>query len=194
MGWRVDRIPAVVASYPPGFDFENKWFPGDPLMPGQIACMASHRLAWRAAFDRNCDVAAVFEDDALFPSDFETVFSEAYSELPEDWSIWHLHSFGPDQESTAKSLGVNLTHLVANGFGSHGYLIKRSLMERFLSEPCSESQPVDWFLTKGLTDRGLKVYGTKNKKALCFQQFTSSNIKETSVDDYYQYLKKIYYR
>ncbi len=190
----MDRIPAVVASYPPGFDFENKWRPGDSLMPGQLACMASHRLAWRAASDSKCDVAAVFEDDALFPSDFETVFSEAYSELPEDWIIWHLHSFGPNQEATLKRVGGRLTELVSNGYGSHGYLIRRSLMETLLARTATEPHPVDWLLTIGLVDEGFRVYGTSNENALCFQDSIISNIEETSVNDYYKEMKKKHYR
>lgn len=161
-------------------------------MPGQSACMASHRRAWKIALDGGFDVVAIFEDDALFPSDFQSIFPEAYKELPEDWVLWHLHSFGPGQN--ALKAGQFTTLLSSNGYGSHGYVIRRSLMKELLDESISRKEPVDWLLTRGMLDRKKIVFGTLNQNALCFQKITSSNIKETSVDNYYKEMIEKYFR
>ena len=154
--------------------------------------MASHRRAWKIAVDNGCGFAAIFEDDALFPSDFKSIFPAAHKELPEDWILWHLHSFGPGQD-WAKT-GRFTSSLFSNGYGSHGYLIRDSLMKELLDEPISTTEPVDWLLTKGVLDRGKLVYGTLNESALCFQNTMSSNIKETSVGEYYNEMIENYYR
>ena len=189
------RIPAIKAQYPPEFDFSRRWSPGDLLTPGQEACMASHRLAWETAMQTNCDTFAFFEDDILFPSDFGDIFAEAYGELPDDWGVWHLHSFGPNQEATAARLKKYLTILSSNGYGSHGYLVKRDIVESVLLKfPSPNNEPVDLYLTLGMMQCGVKVYGVFNEHALCFQTAIDSNIIETSTGEYYKQMGKKYYR
>lgn len=67
-------------------------------------------------------------------------------------------------------------------------------MEEMLASPPSANEPVDWLLTVGMASKGKKVYGTANEKALCFQRVIRSNIKETSVSEYYMKMIKLYYR
>lgn len=194
LNWPVNRVSAVAASYPPDFDFRKRWTFGETLKPGQMACMESHRRAWKMAADQGCDVAAIFEDDALFPSDFKFVFSDAWDQLPSSWCIWHLHSFNPKQICAPIGSSKIVVSLFSNGYGSHGYLIKKNLITKFLSENLCDLQPVDWFLTKGVVDRKLNVYGTSKKHTLCFQKNYKSDIKETSINEYYNYMMQKYYR
>lgn len=185
LNWELTRVAASV------------WSPRvvSKLRRGPAACIESHRSVWRIIADHPCEIAAVFEDDAVFPSDFREVFPKAYDELPEDWNVWHLHSFGPAQMKRLTTLSEYITKLDKSGWGSHGYLIKRDFAPvalRFSFE--ITNQPVDMFLTHGITSKGFLSYGVSPKYTLCFQLGKDTNIPETKQTAYWDRMRRTYCR
>lgn len=194
LNWNLQRISAVEAVY------ESRSYPNDHNIPAQIrspahkACVDSHRNAWKIVSKQDHEVVAIFEDDAMFPSYFQSIFEEAYSELPEDWKIWHLHSFA--QEKNHHNLGKYLTKLVSRGMGSHGYLIKKSFSEKLIELSLTTKMAIDTILTTIIQNSKINVYGVRNENALCFQRANDSNIKETAhiANFYYKKINQQFFK
>lgn len=160
---------------------------------GPVACMESHRKVWSAAMDRNDSFVAVFEDDATFPSYFEGVFDKAFSELPGDWKVWHLHSFGPSQILDA--VGTYVTRLKRLGWGSHGYVIRREFAKELLDlSDHVKNMPVDVLLTTGMRYLGVTPYGVVLDHTLCIQAAQDTDIPESNQSKYWSKVKAMYMR
>jgi GR25 family glycosyltransferase involved in LPS biosynthesis len=176
IGWEVRRVSAV--EYHKGI--------ASKLRMGPAACMESHRRVWEMISQLDSEVAAVFEDDAAFPSDFREVFPKAYEELPEDWNVWHLHSFGPAQMKHLTILSEHITKLDKKGWGSHGYIIKKDFASKALDLSFEVTNlPVDMFLTYGISSRKFSSYGVLPKYTLCFQDGSDTDIPETKQNKYW---------
>ncbi len=162
-------------------------------LSGPDACLESHRKVWGMALSLQAPVVAVFEDDATFPSDFDEIFEEAFSELPKDWKIWHLHSFGPGQKFDM--VGKYITRLKKAGWGSHGYLIKRDFAKELLDlSEHVRNMPVDVLLTSGMRYLGVNPYGVALEKTLCIQSANDSDIPESTQKKYWSTVKSLYMR
>lgn len=198
LNWNLQRVSAVPAVYKKKNYPKNPNLPAQIRSPGAVACMKSHRKAWEIVSLQEHPVAAIFEDDAMFPSDFESIFEKAYAELPEDWKIWHLHSFNVNNQkrffAKRKSMGQYVTKLVFRGLGSHGYLIKKCFAKKLIELSLKTKKAVDTFLTIGL-NKETKVYGVINRHTLCFQRAEKSNIRENENENiYYRRLNKNFFR
>ena len=182
VGWRVSRVSAV-----------ERLVDSKVMMSGPEACIRSHREAWKLALSASCPMVAIFEDDAMFPSDFAYLFGEAFSELPEDWRIWHLHSLGPIQ--TIEPIGKYITRLKRCGWGSHGYLIKREFAKDLLDlSDHVKNMPVDVLLTVGMRYLGVIPYGVALEKTLCIQSALDSDIPESDQSRYWTKVRDMYMR
>jgi len=182
--WVVTRFPAV--------RYEGK--SPNRLSINHAGAMDSHKKVWGMISRLECDVAAVFEDDAVFPSDFADVFSKAYAELPKDWQVWHLHSFGPQQMKNIVPNGAFTTKLKKMGWGAHGYLLKKDFASKLVNFCDLKKMNDDALLTSGLLSRGVQPYGTMPEFTLCFQSGEDSNIPETSQVNYWRSLIRRYNR
>lgn len=185
LDWEVKRVSAST--------YDTKIV--SALRPGPAACMESHRALWKLIAKHPCEIAAVFEDDAVFPSDFKEVFPKAYKELPENWKVWHLHSFGPAQMKRLAMLSDYITKLDKKGWGSHGYLVKKSFAKIALDLSFKIlNMPVDMFLTYGISKRQFLSCGISPKYTLCFQDGSDSDIPETKQNRYWTNMRIKYNR
>lgn len=184
LNWPVARVSAVVYEKPP--------IKG--LSKGHAGALDSHKKTWRMILEEDCDEAAVFEDDAVFPSDFAGVFPKAYAELPKDWRLWHLHSFGPQQMKRIVMCGTYITKLVRMGWGAHGYLVRREFLPKMIDLLEKRKMNDDVFLTSGLRRAGFQPYGTAPRSTLCLQRGEGSDIPETSQIGYWRRMKNAYMR
>lgn len=184
LSWLVTRVPAV------RYEGESP----NRLSLGHAGAMESHKKVWGMISELECDVAAVFEDDAVFPSDFADVFPKAYEELPEEWGVWYLHSFGPQQMGNIVPNGTFTTKLKRMGWGAHGYLLKKDFAPKLIDFCDSKKMNDDVLLTSGLLSRGVQPYGTMPKFTLCFQNGMDSNIPETTQVNYWRGVMKKYNR
>lgn len=184
LDWPVRRVSAVV----------HKKSTPNGLTPGRAGVMDSHKKVWSMIAAEKFDIAAVFEDDVVFPSDFFDIFPKAYEELPKDWKVWHLHSFGPRQMNRIVPNGLYTTKLERNGWGAHGYVIKKEIAPVLLDYASSGKNIADILLTSGLLSRGTQPYGTMPKFTLCFQNGMDSNIPETAQVNYWKNAMKMYNR
>lgn len=177
LAWPVNRVSAV----------ETPKELVTRLKSPAAGCLESHRKVWRMVSGLESDVAAVFEDDVVFPSDFGKVFPEAFSELPEDWKVWHLHSFGIKQMRNFKINGKHITKLNSHGWGSHGYLVRRHFAETLLSTSTKmANKPVDMLLTLGIKSKGFQPYGVIPESTLCFQRGEDTDILHGSQCHYWR--------
>ena len=184
LNWSPIRVSAIV----------HNERPAGGLSAGTSGALDSHRKVWGMILEEECEVAAVFEDDAVFPSDFEEVFPKAYAELPKDWNLWHLHSFGPKQMKSIVLHGTYITKLVSMGWGAHGYLVKKDFASKMLEIIERRKMSADVFLTSGLMRSGHQPYGTAPRFTLCFQRGDSSDIPETSQLGYWRRMANAYMR
>jgi hypothetical protein len=184
VGWSIERWPAK--------QYEKSPYPNMPI--GAAGCLDSHKSIWRECRKNKIEMVAVFEDDLVFPSDFAEVFPKAFSELPDDWRLWHLHSSGIRQSQSYVPLGKYLTRLTTHGWGTHGYIMKGSCIDYIEGFRPKKPQKVDTILTLGLISIGVQPYGTRNENALCFQRGEDTDIKETSQTRYWREQLKNYGR
>jgi hypothetical protein len=161
--WPVERWDAVYYYKSP---YEN-------LRPAEAACLDSHRQIWQYAIDKNYPFVAIFEDDAMFPSDFKNIYPIALQELPDNWDVWHLHATKA-RNIPCKAhvlLGTYVVKIQCTMWGSHGYLISNNGCKKALKLP---NIPVDHILSRSLSSQG-KVYGIRTKNALVFQRGNSDS-------------------
>lgn len=162
-------------------------------MSGPAACMESHRKVWGLVSSCGHDLVGVFEDDATFPSYFDEVFRVAVDELPHDWKIWHLHSFGPAQKYDM--VGRHVTRLKRMGWGSHGYIIKKDFAKELLGlSDHVKNMPVDVLLTTGMRYLGVNPYGVDLDHTLCIQSAKDTDIPESTQSRYWTKVKSMYMR
>ncbi len=168
--------------------------PYETMPAGAAGCLDSHRAIWSECSRMNIDVFAVFEDDVVFPSDFKEIFPKAFAELPRDWQYWQFHSSGLKQSQSCVPIGKYITRLTTHGWGTHGYLMKRSCLDILKHFNPQTPQKVDTVLTLGLLSMGAKPYGVRNELALCFQRGQDTDIEETSQTGYWSKQLKCYWR
>lgn len=160
VGWPVTRWPAVT--------YERS--PAANLVPGHAGCLDSHRQLWRKCLDERLPAIAIFEDDAVLPSDFIDIFPRAAAELPPDWALWHLHS----TKARTQPVGEYVVRIKSRMWGTHGYLIRPAACEALLAIPAYE--PVDYRMTDSYLRFGGQPFGTALRWALCFQRGEDTDI------------------
>lgn len=184
LSWPVNRWPGVVDAaglYP-------------RLARGHCGLIKSCQQLWQHCLSSGLDVVAIFEDDAVFPTDFADIFPQAYAELPADWLAWHLHAATAD----ITPVGKYVVKFRSSCWGTHGYLTNARGMSKLLEFTAAFTADnvytADSILTTCLLNAGLSPYGVTPAHTLCFQSGASSNIPETAALGFWQKLKTKYYR
>lgn len=184
IGWPVTRWSATQYTKSPYGD-----------MPvGAAGCLDSHRSIWKECVNRDLQMVAVFEDDAVFPSDFAEIFPKAVAELPSDWQFWQFHSSGLKQSQNCLPIGMYITKLTTHGWGTHGYIIKKSCVKVLDEFRPQIPQKVDTVLTLGLISMKVQPYGVRPEHTLCFQRGEDTDIQETAQTGYWSKQLKLYIR
>jgi len=137
----------------------------------QTSCLNSHKKIWQMMVDSDIKIAAIFEDDVVFSSDFHGVVNESISEIPKEWELLNLHS----THAGVTSIGRYTNVIVKNLWGSHGYILKKKGTERLLPL----ARHMDGALSSGFAENGGIPYGIKEEWTVCFQRGEDSDIPET---------------
>lgn len=164
IGWSVTRARAA--------QHEKSPYPG--LSAGHAGCLDSHKALWQRCVTEKLPVIAVFEDDAVFPSDFIDIFPLAASELPPDWELWHLHA----TRALLEDVSEHLVRITGKMWGSHGYLVTAHGCEKLIE--LSDTAPVDLRMSKDFVLAGGQAYGMRAECALAFQQGDDTDIPQTA--------------
>jgi hypothetical protein len=184
LSWPVTRWPGVVT--------DVSLYPRLPS--GHCGLIESCRQLWRHCLSAGLDVVAIFEDDAVFPTDFAATFPQAYAELPDDWLVWHLHA----ATAGTTPIGNYVVKFKTSCWGTHGYLINARGVAKLLevTEAFTEDNTytADDILTTCLLRAGLSPYGVTPARTLCFQSGESSDIPATAALGFWQGFKTRYYR
>lgn len=153
LNWPVERFSAV--------SYAEKIVGG---IDGKHAgALDSHRGCWRLALARRYDMVAVFEDDAVFPSDFSQLFPKAFNQLPTYWRFWQFHS----SHAKTAPLSPYIVRLLSGGWGAHGYLVNAAGCRDLLS--ISKYNNCDVLMTGDYLALGGQPLGMPMERALCFQ-------------------------
>jgi glycosyl transferase family 25 len=110
LGGDFERVDAIKAGAIPGHLSAN--FPQSArLLPGEIACYASHLVIAETILERGLPYAVVLEDDVDLAPDFREVVAAGIERLPAAWDILALS--GAKQHPHCRLSQVNDdTHLV----------------------------------------------------------------------------------
>jgi GR25 family glycosyltransferase involved in LPS biosynthesis len=100
--------------------------PGHRMLSGHVGLVLSHYMLWTALTHLPYDEVLILEDDATFGPDFAERFRQAYAELPADWQMVYVGSFG-DEGRPAVRLSEHVA-VVRYPLGTHAYLVRRSTL------------------------------------------------------------------
>ncbi len=165
LAWSVERVSAVT--------YAEKTVGG--IDANHAGALDSHRACWRLCLERGHEMAAVFEDDVVFSSDFKDIFPRAYQALPTGWRFWQFHS------SHAKTSPVSqyIVRIVSAGWGSHGYLVTAAGCRDLLA--IEQYNHCDVLMTRDYLAKGGQPLGMPLPYSLCFQKGDNdSNIPVTN--------------
>jgi GR25 family glycosyltransferase involved in LPS biosynthesis len=105
--------------------------PSYRMPSGHVGLVLSHYMLWQTLVFLPHEEVLILEDDAEFPPDFRSRFSQAFGELPDDWQFVHVGSVGTELKPR-RHLSPNVC-MVDMPFGTHAYLIKRSVLPFLLA-------------------------------------------------------------
>lgn len=160
--------------------------PAHPMTWNQTSVLNSHKKTWDSIIGSELEIAAVFEDDVVFSSDFHDVLEKSIRELPEGWELLNLHS----THAAVKSLGTYTNLIVKDLWGAHGYIVKKQAVKRLMNIAIQ----VDGALSKGFVAHGGTPYGIKQEWTVCFQRGEDSDIPETQQLDFWKEFRRKYWR
>mgnify|MGYP001233961962 FL=1 len=91
----IELWPAIIGTEVNIAEYQEKGFLTKDFklnMAGSLGCLLSHATLWKkCAQDQQCEIALIFEDDAIMKSDFNEKIKEIKkSHLPDDWTILKL--------------------------------------------------------------------------------------------------------
>jgi len=88
---KIERYSAVDGN-PMGFD-SSKLVCGKPeAFHGIAGCVASHLNIWKLAKEKNYKRVLIIEDDSDFIPNFNELFKDLISEVPEEWDLLYFGS------------------------------------------------------------------------------------------------------
>ena len=91
----IELWPAIIGTEVNISEYQKKGFLTKDFkmnLAGSLGCYLSHVTLWENCVkDKHCNIALIFEDDAIIKNDFNLKISEIEeNELPEDWTILKL--------------------------------------------------------------------------------------------------------
>jgi glycosyl transferase family 25 len=154
-GLAVERIAAVDGKDPANLNtVEALRAPGAGLGRNELACIASHRLAWKWLLESDHPFVAVFEDDAHLSEDIADILRQDL--VPAGIDIVKLEVPSGKVSFSRRAQAVHcqrgLHRLLTRAYGAGAYVISRRCAERLLelTERCN--QPVDVILFDDTSD------------------------------------------
>ena len=106
---------------------------------GDVGCLLSHKKALEHARDSGWSMALIFEDDVIFPPDFNERLRQCMSELPADWELF----WGGGKDNTPSiPYSPNLKRLTGS-WGTFMYVIRNTVYQKFIEIFSEEFQSSD---------------------------------------------------
>lgn len=157
---------------------------------GIIGCGLSHIKIYEEIIKNKYKNTLILEDDIYFEDDFYNVLNDALNELPKDYDILYLGSFGlSDIQSYYDYNNIfKIFNLLKNkekkeyktiyipeyALGTYGYIISNNGCEKLLNIIKKLNYHIDF--TIAYNNNKLKIYGTKKK--IIYQKNEDSNNSE----------------
>lgn len=149
--------------------FNNKF---DTLTPGEKGCFLSHVRIYRDIVSKNIPYAIVFEDDALFSEDFESIVSNIVNDLPNDFDILYIGGRFDKNFVMTNYIKYN-DYIVQTNFEkfnnkemertTHGYIISNK-GSKYLLDIFDKTEkitpPIDHWLLNNFKNNNLPVYNS----------------------------------
>jgi glycosyl transferase, family 25 len=124
----------------PAFDGKSLDIPdGWESCPGAYGCLRSHLAVIEEAREQAKPSVLIFEDDAVFDSNFNTRFSNCIKQLPDDWDMvlfGGLHGEPPRQVS-------NNVMRVTHSLSTYAYALKHTIYDGFIEVNGKAEQLLD---------------------------------------------------
>ncbi len=154
-GLAVERIPAIDGKDPTNEDkIEALRALGAGLGKNELACIASHRLAWQWLLASEHPFAAVFEDDTHLSEDISDVLRQDLVPAGIDLMKLEVPSGKVSVARRAQALYCQrgLHRLLSRAYGAGAYVVSKRCAEHLmkLTEHCD--QPVDVILFDDTSD------------------------------------------
>lgn len=184
-----ERIPAIDALEMLDGEF-NTWHSKcqicKPMTRGEVACLLSHRKAWKQIVAARASWAFIAEDDILFSTDAERCFSST------DWLPASLHVIRAETaftriEMSGKVLARQGDHVVrrlkSNHTGTAGYFVSQEGARRLTAFTENRCEPVDRLMFHpSQASRDIRI--GQVEPALCIQDhhFLPKEIRREAVN------------
>jgi len=135
---------------------------------GMKGCALSHRAIWEDMLKNRYENVLIFEDDASLIDNFEQVFRDGWSQLPNDYDIYYLGCHATCENSDPSSKVFNKvfntapeqidSHLksVQGSLGTHAYILSEKCAKVLVDTPIGTH--VDLQMTLWIKELGLSAY------------------------------------
>jgi len=101
--------------------------------PNEFGAAMSHYTVIKTALLQGHKNIFVFEDDVMFRKNFNTVFENSFSTLPEDWDMFLLYTFM--YKIQPQNVRVNSRWIKSfDGWSLMSYGMNKKAMERYIAE------------------------------------------------------------
>ena len=172
----IELWPAIIGTEVNIAEYQEKGFLTKDFklnMAGSLGCLLSHATLWKkCAQDQQCEIALIFEDDAIMKSDFNDKIKEIKkSHLPDDWTILKLSYKGligkPISETIMKPDPIKRKGVNA---GTWCYLLNTKNIQTLLDIilPYDNVISMDVVMRNNIED--LKIYLTKYNHAIHYEK------------------------
>ena len=140
---------------------------------GSLGCLLSHATLWKkCAEDQNCNIALIFEDDAIIKEDFNMKVEQIKeSHLPKDWTILRLSYKGlkgkPISETVVKPDSIKKKGVNA---GTWCYLLNTKNVQTLFDIilPYNNKNSMDVVMRNNMEE--LKIYFSKYNHAIHYEK------------------------
>jgi len=95
---------------------------------GAYGCLLSHVAVVQEALAAGSESVLIFEDDAVFDSEFDTKFASFMKEVPADWDLLYFGALHKDEPVKVTEHVYRITK--ANS--TYAYALKRTVFEDFI--------------------------------------------------------------
>lgn len=145
------------------------------LSRGAAGCLESQLSILRKCIADNVQSVAIFEDDVFFVDNFESKFSNFYSQVPSDWQFMYLanNKYQAKVERVAENV-----EKVSDAWSAHAFVVKRESMQIAVELADRGEFPIDVYY--GIIQRHVPSYSAT--PALAGQRADHSDIEEIYID------------
>jgi GR25 family glycosyltransferase involved in LPS biosynthesis len=114
------------------------------LTRGEIACMLSHRLVWRAIIERGLDAGLIVEDDVAVEEGFTAVFAEAARFVsPGDYIRFPRWERGESGKTVHRAGSISIVEPFLPMLGTQAQLVGREAARLLLAATETFDRPID---------------------------------------------------